>query len=140
MNALLTAIVTWLAINFGLPASYDHPAIEVLPADRLVEIRHGSGSTKGPREVIAVYDDASNTIFLSAGWSGRTPAELSTLVHEMLHHLQNAAGMTYACPAARERLAYAAQGAWLALFGQSLAEAFELDAMTLKLKTRCLPY
>ena len=54
------------------------------------------------REVVAVYHDATRTIFLSDAWTGASPADLSVLVHEMVHHLQNLAGLRYECPAARE--------------------------------------
>jgi hypothetical protein len=114
MNALLTAIVTWLSVNFGLPAVYDHPAIELLPATQ-----------------IAVLPDS---------WTGKTPSDLSILVHEMVHHLQNIAGLQFECSASREKAAYAAQEAWLALFGQSLLSEFELNQMALKLTTQCMPF
>jgi Mlc titration factor MtfA (ptsG expression regulator) len=62
---------------------------------------------------------------------------VSVLVHEMVHHLQNMAGTTYGCPAAREKLAYAAQQKWLAQAGQDFFEAFETDPMTLLVRTSC---
>jgi hypothetical protein len=58
-------------------------------------------------------------------------------VHEMVHHLQNVAGRQYRCPGAREKLAYRAQERWLGLFGLSLAAAFEVDPMTLRVSTAC---
>ena len=140
MNALLTAIVTWLSVNFGLPAIHDHPTIELLPAAQIAEIHYGSSDSQNRREVIASYDDATRTIFLAEGWTGQTPADLSILVHEMVHHLQDVGGRQYVCPASREKLAYAAQDAWLGLFGQNLLAEFELDRMTLKLTTQCMPY
>jgi hypothetical protein len=77
------------------------------------------------------------TIYLPKTWTGDTPVELSILVHEMVHHLQNLAGMTFACPGAREKLAYAAQKDWLALFGHDLFTEFETDAFTLLVRTEC---
>ena len=56
----------------------------------------------------------------------------------MVHHLQNAAGLKYECPQAREQQAYAAQQRWLGLFGSDLRKEFELDAMTLLVRTRCM--
>jgi hypothetical protein len=86
----------------------------------------------------ALYDDATRTIYLPAGWTGETPAELSVLVHEMVHHLQNVAGLRYECAAARERPAHVAQDRWLALFGRSLVDEFALDSMTLLVRTACM--
>ena len=40
MNTLLTAIVTWLSINFGLPAVHEHPGIELVPTMRVAALRY----------------------------------------------------------------------------------------------------
>jgi hypothetical protein len=137
MDILLSVIVTWLSINFGLAANHDHPRVERVPATMISDLRYGSVSQQSRAEVVAVYDDRTRVIYLPDGWSGTTPAEISILVHEMVHHLQNVSGMTHACPAAREQLAYEAQERWLALFGLSLSGEFELDPMTLKVATGC---
>ena len=49
------------------------------------------GDARCRAETVAVYDDATRTIYLAEGWSGATRAELSVLVHEMVHHLQSRA-------------------------------------------------
>ena len=95
------------------------------------------GATSAERDTVAVYSDAARTIYLPEGWTGSTPAELSVLVHEVVHHAQNVLGLKYECPQEREQLAYRAQERWLGLFGRSLASDFELDPMSLLVKTRC---
>jgi hypothetical protein len=136
MTILISVIVTWLSVNFGLPTVHEPPVVVILRPSPMVTALHSPSGT----DIVASYDDASRTIYLPEGWTGQTPAELSILVHEMVHHLQNVAGIHDACPAAREKLAYAAQDAWLRLFGRDLMAEFEIDAMTLKLITNCLPY
>jgi len=54
-----------------------------------------------------------------------------------VHHVQNVAGLKYACAQEREKLAYEAQERWLGLFGHSLERDFELDGFSLLVKTRC---
>ena len=132
MEPLLTAIVTWLSLNLGMPAIHEHPRVQ-LAAPETMEAMRGSAQT-----VEAIYDDASRTIYLNDKWEGKTPADLSVLVHEMVHHLQNVAGLKYECPQAREQQAYAAQQRWLGLFGSDLGKEFELDPMTLLVRTRCM--
>jgi hypothetical protein len=88
--------------------------------------------------VVSVYQDKEKSIVLPLGWKGVTPADISILVHEMVHHLQNSARLHYACPQEREALAYAAQEKWLGLFGRSLHSDFDIDEMTLVVSTRCL--
>lgn len=122
MEAALTTIAAWLSFNLMLPPVYDHPSVELVALAK----------------VEAFYDDKTRTIFLPQGWTGRSPAELSLLVHEMVHHVQNVAGLTYACPEEREKIAYAAQRQWLALFGRDLMRDFKIDPMTLLVRTNCM--
>src|SRR5262245_56214702 len=148
MNALLTAIVLWLSANFDLPAIHDHPHIEFAPPATITALRYkglSDGQPRSPakageaglREVVAIYDDATNTIYLPDGWTGNTPAELSVLVHEMVHHLQNRGKRKFECPREREKLAYEAQERWLNLFGRDLLRDFEIDPFTRLAMTSC---
>jgi hypothetical protein len=154
MQTLLTAIMTWLSIGFSLPANYDHPRIEFVSPAKMesVQLREQAlGQSRettvektrpahrsSQREVEALYDDSSRTIYLPEGWTGKTATEISVLVHEMVHHLQNVAGLTYECPQARERLAYTAQNRWLTRFGRNLMDEFRLDPLTVLLRTKCM--
>ena len=135
--SLLDTVMLWLVSNFDLDVSADPPALVTVPDTELVAMRYGIGTAVRPGEVVAVYDDHGRTIYLSDGWTGSTPAELSVLVHEMVHHLQSVADMRFACPAEREVVAYRAQEAWLSLFGESLESAFGIDAATLRVGTVC---
>jgi hypothetical protein len=148
MNSLLTAVVLWLSANFDLPAIYEHPTVQFVPPAKITALRHGELSNtqfesalepkrSGERQVVSVYDDATRTIYLSEDWTGGTAGELSILVHETVHHLQNLGGLTFECPRQREQLAYKAQEQWLGLFGSDLAREFELDPFTLLVSTRC---
>jgi hypothetical protein len=134
---LLDVISLWLATNFGLPSTAEPPALGTLPGAELVAMRYGPATSVPPDAVVAVYDETRRIIYLTEGWTGHTPAELSVLVHEMVHHLQAAAGMRFACPGEREALAYRAQDAWLNLFGTNLESAFGIDAATLLVGTVC---
>jgi hypothetical protein len=147
-TALLRSLVTWIAANFDLPANYDPPNVKLSSPAKIAALRNwdvpgpetngGVAPSHGAqREVVSVYDPATRTIYLRDDWRGRTPAELSILVHEMVHHLQTLAGLTFACPQEREQLAYQAQNRWLQMSGRDLASEFEIDPMTLLLTTKC---
>lgn len=153
MDALLTAIVIWLAANYELPAVFDHPHIEQVPSIEMTALRYKGlltahrreisaiqnqeASHEKMRDVVAIYNDRTNTIYLSDKWGDRTPAELSVLVHEMVHHLQNKAGLVYECSTEREKLAYEAQNKWLGLFGRNLESEFEINGLALLISTSC---
>lgn len=135
--SLLDTVMLWLATNFDLAVSARLPALVAVPDAELVAMRYGIGTTVRAGEVLAVYDDSGPTIYLSDNWTGSTPAELSILVHEMVHHLQSDSDMRFACPAEREVVAYLAQEEWLGLFGESLENVFGIDAATLIVGTVC---
>jgi hypothetical protein len=151
-SAMLTEIANWLSANYDLPAAEELPRIEVASLMKLTAMRYKGVLPEGwredriedpavltasPREVVAVYNDTTKTIFLPQGWTGASPAEVSVLVHEMVHHLQNVGGFKYECPAARERLAYKAQNEWLQQFGSDLEKTFEVDVLTVLVASTC---
>jgi len=58
------------------------------------------------------YDPRRSTIYLVEPWSPDNPFDVSTLLHELVHHRQQSA--TYwECPNAQERPAYRLQDRWL---------------------------
>jgi hypothetical protein len=150
-EALPAAIETWLSMEFDLPAIREHPRLKLVSAAKIAALRfkgllsnprtgiaaNDHGTSSAPGDTVAVYHDATQTIYLPQGWSGNTPAELSVLVHEMIHHFQNVLGLKHECPQQREKLAYIAQDRWLSLFGHSLEDDFALDPFSLLVKTTC---
>lgn len=148
---LTTAVFAWIAAEFDLPATDAMPRMVRASASQMVAIRYreqNSGKAFDPaarnahpdagHEILALYDDRARSIYLGEGWSGTTPAEISVLVHEVVHHLQNLSGQRYACGGEREKLAYAAQDRFLALFERTLATEFGIDPMTLLVRTTCV--
>ena len=149
-QALLTEMETWVSSQFDLPAIHEHPRIEFAPPAKIASLRFtdllsdpgaqvepNNRASSAQHDTIAIYDDATRTIYLPEGWTGGTPAELSVLVHELVHHFQNVLRLKYECPQEREKLAYIAQDRWLGLFGHSLTDDFALDPFSLFVKTTC---
>ena len=147
-TALLVSLVSWISDNFDLPQNYDLPNVELVPATKIAALRYGTpsdtelGGTVVPsqgarREVLSVYHPVKKTIYLRDDWKGSSPADLSILVHELVHHLQALANLKFACPGEREELAYKAQESWLRLFGHDLLNDFEIDPFTLLVTTKC---
>lgn len=88
MPVLLRDIVTWLSLNFDLPATERLPNIAFTSPAGMTALRYrGLLSHHDQRDagsdIVAVYDSATETIHLPDGWRGATPAELSVLVHEV---------------------------------------------------------
>jgi hypothetical protein len=105
-----------------------------------VAVADEESQSNGSPDTVAIYDDATQTVYLPETWTGSTAVEQSILVHEMVHHVQNLLGIKYQCPQQREKLAYLAQDRWLALSGRSLAMDFGLDPFSLLVRTTCPLY
>jgi hypothetical protein len=154
---LLAAIANWLSKEFGLPVVDRFPEIKLISPSEIGALRYNSSVPPAFHEVardpglaqpqssaylptndtVAVYIDGAEIIYVIEGWTGRTPADQSVLVHEMVHHFQYKLGLKHECPQDREKLAYAAQDRWLHLFGHSLESDFELDGFSVLSKTHC---
>jgi hypothetical protein len=158
--AQLTAIASWVSANSDLPDTDVLPRVEFVPQAQLKHLRYerilrGQGQTdasKGPlaigserstpppqsqREVVAVYRDDTETIYLPETWTGVSMAEQSVLVHEMVHHLQNRARLTYACTGAREKPAYLLQKEWLERHGLDFDQEVQVDLFTVVVMSAC---
>ncbi len=148
-QALMSEIADWLTETVGLKAARRPPKVTIVPATEALFLRYKAFTAEKQRQVLAtyssgghgdiaaVYDPRSGAITLVEGWTGRSPAEVSILVHEMVHHFQYEAGMTFACPQESEALAYAAQEKWLERHGLSLASEFNLDPFTVLSMSLC---
>ena len=148
-DRFLTALVTWISDNFDIPADYHRPRIVPMSSGGMTKLPYGSFLRRrldeenqiAPNQlhqVISLYSVPTQTIYLHSDWTGQTPAELSMLVHEMVHHLQNLDHRTFGCRAAEEELPYEAEEKWLNLFGLNLASEFGLDRATVALTTGCM--
>jgi hypothetical protein len=151
MSSVLSTIAIWLNESLALPLPRTAPRITLASPARITAMRYrtlgpglppqpdGERRMLDPRSgVVAVYDDASETIYLPEGWSASSPTDMSVLVHELVHHLQKQAQLKFYCPQEREKLAYEAQERWLARSGLSLQRAFEIDRLTLFVQTSCM--
>lgn len=134
----LDFIVLWLDSQYQLGVPASHPDIIALPQAELVARRYGHGTLATPGDIVALYDKEARAILVSNSWTGGSLAELSVLVHEMVHHLQDESGTIFACPAQREKLAYHAQNEWLKLFDEDLEGAFGIDPALILVATACV--
>ena len=137
-EALAAALGVWLSATVDLPKA-PPPVIRFSAPEEMAALYRGAGAAAvgGGLPVAALYDRSERTIHLSEGWTGSSAAELSILVHEMVHHLQHEAGFRPGCPAQGEVLAYEAQARWLDHFGRDLTKELAIDPLFLKLLAVC---
>lgn len=151
MDTLVAVLISWISVNFGLPESEVTPQVAFVPEVEMIETRLASATSAeqihaievtNPRGrpdygIYAIYSDETSTVYLQEDWSAQSPADVSILVHELVHHMQNQANLDYECPEMSEKLAYRAQRRWLHDFGINLESEFNLDPMTVLVRTNC---
>jgi hypothetical protein len=142
LPVMVAAVTGWVAADLGETVPGEMPAVAFMDRAEMRVIRQPKSPPPfrdtDSDTLEALYMDESHTIVLPTGWSGATPAEVSILVHEVVHHFQALRGDIHACPAAREKLAFEVQGRWLEAHGESLQSAFGLDGFDLLVATNCM--
>lgn len=131
LTALMLALMAWASAHTGLPAAERPPVIEFRTAEQM---HHMAGAAVG-NEIGALY--RPGVITLPEGWNVRDAGDVSTLLHELVHHLQDA-GLSRLPRCAKEGMAYNAQYAWLAAAGyEDPVDAAGHDGMGYLAATMC---
>lgn len=145
LEPLMRSLMTWAAPATGYPAPDSVPRVRfadrcdieafVFPdAGRECDTEHGEG-------VQAAYEHHSATIYLQTGWSPTDLSDVSTLLHELVHHMQREAGLTMdtvGCPPRDlEKPAYDAQIAWLNASGVDAFETIGINGLFYVIITSC---
>lgn len=100
MKELALALMTWINAQTGLPMPVDAPAVVRLSScDIQREWRRDPAadcSTDASLRVVAMYRplEGHGTIYLADTWRADSLVDLSTLVHELVHHMQSEDGLT----------------------------------------------
>lgn len=139
---LLDALAIWVGAKLGQPVPDTLPRVAFAPVDRMAALRYKQSASEliqqqDPLNIVSIYDSNEQVIYLPDSWSGATAADLSVLVHELVHHFQEVYQTSFECDAQREAKAFELQETWLRIFGTSLEEAFQVDPFTLLARTSC---
>ena len=106
---LLSELNTWLDAETEFARRDHQPRIKLVEPTEAEALR-GAASTMVGR-TRGLYDEASDTIYLTAPWSADNQRDVSILLHEMVHQRQS--GQHWYCPQAQEWRAYQIQAQWL---------------------------
>jgi hypothetical protein len=139
---LLAAIAVWVGAKLGQPVPAELPRVLLAPPARIAALRFRQNisdrvAQDGPSDIVSIYDTDERIIYLPESWSGATPAELSVLVHELVHHFQAVYRTKFECDAQREAAAFELQEKWLRLFATTLEAEFQVDPFSLLVRTSC---
>ena len=115
MQDLVVHLEDWLDIHTDLPRRTVAPVIHLSDHAHAASIAHSHHSSASPT-LRGLYDPDTETVWLVRPWDPRNPYDVGTLLHELVHHRQAAAGHWY-CPGAQELPAYRIQQRWLNALG-----------------------
>lgn len=140
MEKLMLGLMAFAAAHTGLPMADELPDVVQKPPERLwgIFMPDAEYDPEG-RSVSGLYDHRSGTIYLPDQWAADDVRDVSILLHELVHHLQHEAGVTYQCRGAMEAPAYAAQFAFIEAAGKDPFELLEMNGLFLLMVTTCQP-
>ena len=146
MQTLMTALMTWIAAHSGLPIPDGFPSIVYadqasMEALSRQEPEEGALHQSAPR-LVAMYRSDLDMMVLPLDWSVDSVRDVSVLLHELVHFMQDQAIETgdlnkYPCYGAAESPAYAAQFDWLRGAGLDPYEVLETNGLTVMAVTSC---
>ena len=152
--ALLTQLTVWLEANFNLPkrrrstrgssASAQHAWRRCVTAGSPRTDKHKSRLRPVARRRPSSARKSTRCTMTPSGlftctWAGaRTPPLTSQCSCTSLSIIcKMSPGIKFTCPQEREKDAYDAQRTWLERSGRTLEDEFEIDPMTVLVRTNC---
>ncbi len=111
MKEIITALLIWLGANSDFNVNMDIPVVLFLPQDQM-EQRY-FGDTENHGELHGFYDIEQNIIILPNTWDRRDPWDLSVLLHEMIHYVQDQNETEFNCTAEMEKDSWPLQQKYL---------------------------
>jgi hypothetical protein len=130
----------WINATTGLPVPDVRPVIQYLSAERLHYMV--APDTEYDPDGSFIYHAAyrNDFVYLTKGWDRNDIVDLSTLVHELTHHMQEHSGQTWGCNAAKEPQAYSVQEDFLTAAGvEKPLEAMQVNRLFIAFRGMCGP-
>jgi hypothetical protein len=139
MKALILALMTWASAQTGLPVPEVQPIVKHATAEQMWHMaRPGTEyDAAGSQQYLGLY--ANGVMWLRDDWSVESVRDVSILLHEVVHHMQEEAGQEYPCRGASERVAHEAQFAWLEAAGLDPFETIGINGLYYVMVTTCGP-
>ena len=96
MKEIITALMIWLGANSDFNVNMDIPTVMFLPQDKM-EQQYYKGRKHADVNLHAFYDTENDIIVLPDTWDRRKPWDLSVLLHEIIHYVQDQNHIQFNC-------------------------------------------
>ena len=95
MKEIITALLIWLGANSDFNVDMDIPQVLFLPQAQMEQMYYQGSEKHG--DLHAFYDTKRDTIILPDTWDRRKPWDLSVLLHEIIHYVQDQNDIQFNC-------------------------------------------
>tara|TARA_A100001011_G_scaffold357940_1_gene403251 strand:+ start:167 stop:586 length:420 start_codon:yes stop_codon:yes gene_type:complete len=112
MKEILTALMIWFGANTPLQVNHELPSVVFLPQETMEQMFYGDNEYE-PDSLHGMYNQDTDTIYLPDDWDRKSPWDMSVLVHEMVHYLQDMNNMKFNCSNEMEKMAWPIQQFYL---------------------------
>lgn len=113
MKEIITALIIWLGANSDFNVNMDVPTVVFLSQDQMELQYFGESHTGDHSELHAFYDTQKNIIVLPDTWDRRKPWDLSVLLHELVHYVQDQNNTEFNCMQEMEQESWPLQQRYL---------------------------
>ena len=147
-KVIMMVLMTWASAQLGVVVPDTLPEVVFAPPTEIACIAKGIEAEDCPSEIDptkmyarALYNTATRIMYLPNTFDSEKYADVSILVHELVHHVQTEYRLSYLCQGALERKAYDLQAKWLDDHGhdgwQVLETELDIDRFTTFIMTMC---
>ena len=128
---LVLALLAWIGGQTGL-ATPPPPSVLFVNAEQMLRLADGRVDVKG------LYDSEAVTVYLRDDWDAADLRSRASLLHELVHHVQEFNRLPMRCRAERELLAYNLTLEWLRQQGAPDPHAvLDIDDFTILIRAMC---
>ena len=112
MKEILTGLMIWFGANTPLQVNHELPKVIFLQQATMEQMFYGDTEYQAD-QLHGMYNQDLDTIYLPDDWDSKSAWDMSVLVHEMVHYLQDMNNMTFACSNEMEKMAWPIQQFYL---------------------------
>ena len=111
MKEILVALLLWIGSNSDYNTDVPFPTILFMEQEKMEQMFYQGIKKHG--ELHGFYHTEKNFIVLPDTWDRRKPWDLSVLLHELIHYVQDTNNIEFKCNMEMERLSWPLQQKYL---------------------------
>jgi hypothetical protein len=112
MKEIIMALLIWIGANTDYNTDIPDPVVLFLTQDKMEKVYYG-GETHSGTTLHGFYDTKLNLIVMPDTWDRNDPWNISILLHELIHYVQDMNEIEYRCMAEMEKDAWPLQKKYL---------------------------